>query len=383
MSLLKQQQCNETKLQIKIVYSNSSWKRSDANLKINDKELNFVFKTLDPFLDFSENEKETFSGLNELKFIQILRKNKVLTEFSRKLAESKLEQIFLSKYPTLNKLIEELKSRHKNELDEFLKISKRLATVDVHLLLIKSEGLFPHESSNFDCLIKSEKLGVCNRVLREEGYRELTVAREPHKYLYRKIAAPKDLPLHIHTKVEWEAEEFADAQTLRRNARPFLNEDSGAMVPSIEDSILITIAHYFFEDHEIKLYDLLKLYALSMERELDWDYMFDETIKLGWNDAFVLNLQLVNRMSVCCFGQDILREFPKSDNSKQAQLALGTITFDEFGRFKIPYGVSALFFIQKVFRTPHLSFFQKSQHIDYVISDILRRKITGYWEFEA
>ena len=108
--------------------------------------------------------------------------------------------------------------------------------------------------------------------------------------------------------------------------------------------------------------------------------MFNEAAELGWSDAFALNLRLLNRMSACCFGRKAFPELDKPDISKQAQLALKTVTFDSLGKFNIPYGVSALFFLRKVFRNPHFSFYQKSRHVDYVLSDILRRRVIGYIE---
>ena len=354
---------------------------SEATLKTVEKELKFILNVLNPFMLNNEVSEQEFSRLDEQKLIQILNRNKIFGKFSKKLdSQPNFAQRFLSVYPALNRLNEELKSRQKNELDEFIKVSKRLAAQGVTLLLIKSAGEFPHESSNFDCLIKPEKLATCNRILRGEGYRERSIAREPHKFLYRKIADPKNLPLHIHTRVEWEAGEFATAKTLIRRARPFVNEDTDALVPSVEDSILITIAHYFFEDHEIKLYDLLKVFALSRECNPDWNYMLNETVGLGWSDAFALNLRLLNWMSVCWFGKKTFPELEKLKASRQDKLALKTIKFDSLGMINIPYGVSALFFLKKVFRNSSFSFYQKTQHVDYVFSDILRRRIIGYLE---
>ena len=198
--------------------------------------------------------------------------------------------------------------------------------------------------------------------------------------MYRKIATPRELPLHIHTRVEWEAAEFADAQILRKRARPFINKETGALVPSVEDSMLITVAHYFFEDHEIKVYDLLKLMGLSRDGKPDWNYMFNEAAELGWGDAFALNMQLLNRMSVCCFGQKAFPESINPDISREAKFVFKTITFDSVGKFNIPYGVSALFFLHKIFRSPNFSFYQKCRHVDYVLSDILRRRVIGYME---
>jgi len=85
-------------------------------------------------------------------------------------------------------------------------------------------------------------------------------------------------------------------------------------------------------------------------------------------------------MSVCWFGKKTFPELEKLKASRQDKLALKTIKFDSLGMINIPYGVSALFFLKKVFRNSSFSFYQKTQHVDYVFSDILRRRIIGYLE---
>jgi hypothetical protein len=309
-------------------------------------------------------------------------KNKILNKFSKRLdGQPDFANKFLSFYPSLDERIRELKVRQSRELDEFILISKNLATYDVHLLLIKSEGVFPHESSNYDCLVKNDKLLLCLKLLKDEGYTEELLTREPHKYLYRKVAAPKELPLHIHTRVEWEAAEFASSEILFQRAQPFLSEETGALVPSVEDSILITIAHYFFEDHEIKIYDLLKICALINQKNVNWEYMHHQAEKLGWGDALDLNLYLLNQMSLLLFGKDLFPQIGRLESSVENKLALRTIKAHQFGQMKVPYGVSAMFFLFKIFRTPHYSFYQKNRHIKYVLSDILRRRIIGYIDY--
>jgi hypothetical protein len=343
------------------------------------KELEFVLQTLNPFDQQKEFDANLFSGLNEDRLIKILKTNKLFTKFSRKLdTEPEFKQEFLSGFKKIKLLNQDLSAFQAVDLSEFIRISRKLANHDIHLLLIKSAGDFPHESSNFDCLIKPESLAATAHVLKAEGYRERLNSREPHKFLFRKQHVPRELPLHIHTRVEWEAVDFADPQTLRRNARPFMNGETGALVPSVEDAILITIAHYFFEDHEIKLYDLLKLWQLTNKANPDWGYMSKQTEQLGWRDAFVLNIDLLNRMSRLYFGRNLFVKSADNLAPKSPSWISRAITFDSDGAQKVPYGVSALFFLRKVFRNPNLDFPQKSRQISYVFSDILRRKSIGY-----
>lgn len=343
------------------------------------KELQFVLQTLNPFTEQNVLKETPFTGLDEDKLIWILKKNKLFTKFSKKLdSQTEFRDEFLAKFKKIKLLNQDLKDFQTRDLSEFVRISKKLSKQDIHLLLIKSAGEFPHESSNIDCLIKPDKLASTVHILSEEGYYELLNSREPHKFLFRKKQAPKELPLHIHTRVEWEAVEFADPQNLRDRARDFMDNETGALVPSVEDAILITIAHYFFEDHEIKLYDLLKLWSLVNKENTDWGYIFRQAEKLRWNDALTLNLNLINRMSTCCFRRNMFEQSAEKNTSISPSWVSKIITFDSNGLLRIPYGVSALFFLRKVLRNPEIAFPEKSQQIIYVLSDLLRRRIIGY-----
>lgn len=315
-------------------------------------------------------------GLNEQHLISILKANKLLTKFPNALnTQPTIKQELLQKYPLLEKTLTEAQTNQATELTEFARISQKLSQNNIHLLLIKSEGTFPHESSNFDCLVPPQQVPTTTRILMQEGYRELPLAREPHKYLFRKTSKPRELPLHIHTRVEWEAVEFAEAENLRRRSRPLQDTDCGAVTPSREDAILITIAHYFFEDHEIKLYDLLKLQKLLAEGTVDWGYVSREAERLNWGDALALNMNLLNAMSARFFGQKLINQ-PTSDDSVFTK----AISYAPEGQLKIPYLVSATFFLRKVMRNPNYVFTEKSHQVIYVFSDILRRMSIGYME---
>jgi hypothetical protein len=324
---------------------------------------------------FSTVSKE----LDEEKLIDILRKNKLVGIFNSQLETFDVQFIdsLLRKYPKLDQCLKDFQGRYTSFLNEFLRISAILSTKNVHLLLIKSSGEFPIESSNIDCLVEPDKLIITAKILQEQGYTEQIIAREPHKYLFRKKLKPKELPLHIHTRVEWEAAEFANYKKLRNGARPFLYEESGALVPSIEDSMLITIAHYFFEDHEIKLFDLLKLWNLSKVHKLNWDYLMREAESSGWQDAFLLNIELLNKMSFLYFKQNIFHGL--NNNSGPYRLSK-LINSDTLGRFNIPYFVSGFYFLKKVLRNPNFSYYEKSKHLNYVLSDLIHRRAIGYIE---
>jgi len=341
-------------------------------------ELNFVVSLLNPVSNRNKLKHE-FSHLEEQRLTKILVKNKILRKFTKELTkEAEFKRDFMVIFTKLNQLSIEQEAIQANDLKEFIRISKKLSQQNVHLLLIKSTGEFPYESSNIDCLIESDKLAITTKVLQEEDYEEYPTVREPHKFLFRKKHSPKELPLHIHTRVEWEAIEFANKENLLSRARFFLNEETGALVPSIEDSILITIAHYFFEDHEIKICDLLKLCCIAKEQKIDWDYIITQAQKLGWESALFLNLRMLNEMSKKYFGMQL---FPSFSNKSVLNISSIFLKANSYGVFKIPYAISASFFIQKILKNVDYSFNEKSRQIVYVFSDVIGRKILGYDEF--
>jgi hypothetical protein len=341
------------------------------------KELAFVVNCLNPAAE--NHQTQNCSDLNEQRLIKILKINKLLTKFPKAIeAKPTTKQELCNKYPLLEKTLTDAQTKQTTELNEFTRISQKLAQNNIHLLLIKSEGTFPHESSNFDCLIPPHQVPATTKILMLEGYRELPLAREPHKYLFRKTAHPRELPLHIHTRVEWEAVEFAEADNLRRRSRPLQDADCGALTPSIEDAVLITIAHYFFEDHEIKLYDLLKLQKLLAEGKVDWRYIGREAERLSWGDALALNVDLLNRMSAHFFDQKLIKNAQMQ--IPQRGVFTKAVSFAPEGPLKIPYLVSATFFLRKVMRNPDCVFTEKSHQVIYVFSDILRRMSIGYME---
>jgi hypothetical protein len=339
-------------------------------------ELRFVLHVLNPL--GRRIETEELSGLNEAILIEILEKNKVFPEFIKKLNDQPtLKEELISKYPRLNQILNEKEVSQASDLREFLRISGKLSGHGIPLLLIKSTGDFPYESSNIDCLVEPDKLVSTVRTLLDEGYRECSTVREPHKFLFRKRQAPKELPLHIHTRVEWEAIEFADPKTLRARARPFLNGRTGSLIPSVEDALLINIAHYFFEDHEIKIRDLLALWSLAVKDQIRWDYVFGEVERLGWNSALFLNMHLINTMSEKYFGQKVFFGLTEKSLFDSASIIQKTVYFRTDGVLRIPYGISALFFLEKVVKNSAYTIPEKSRQIIYVCSDAMRRKING------
>lgn len=249
-------------------------------------------------------------------------------------------------------------------------------------MLIKSDGSFPYESDNIDVLVKPEHLDTVVHLLENAGYNEFPEVRELNKYLFRQRSAFDVLPLHIHTRVEWEGTQFIDSNYLWQRSRVINNEKRFA-APSPEDCILITLAHLFFENHEVKLYDLLKIYYQLTNYEIDWTYMIQHSKKQAWNDAFVLTMLLLNRLNYVLYNHHLLHsnilaklEGTNYRHNKLVKRLLNSANF-KTPPVKIPYFISGLFFLNKVFHEPGKSLVKKANHTVWVASEVTKLRVNG------
>ncbi len=336
----------------------------------------------DPY-NATASELLKFQDLNESSVIKALSNNKLLVRFVSRLQQnSYLRDELNENFPNMRALFQCVENRMKTDSDEFKKISGMFFQNGIAFLLIKSDGSFPHESDNIDVLVKPEQLEDVIKILENAGYIELPKVRELNKYLFRQKSAFETLPLHIHTRVEWEGTQFVDTDELWQNSR-MINDDKKFLAPSPEDCILITIAHLFFEDHEVKLYDLLKIHYQLENFKVDWAYMVRHSQRQCWDDVFVLTMLLLNQICRAIYNRDLIPSdvLSKLEGIDYVQNRLVKKIFNS-GNFKmppikIPYFVSGLFFLGRIFKEPNRSLIMKTRHTVWVASEVAKLKING------
>jgi hypothetical protein len=150
-------------------------------------------------------------------------------------------------------------------------------------------------------------------------------------------------------------------------------------VPSPEDCILITAAHLFFEDHEIKLADLLKINSRIRDFGIDWDYVFEHARRLNWNDAFCLTVLQVNQLCRSLYGRTMLEE---SILSKMEEVQHGwgglfrkvMVPFNSASTLlNIPYPVAGFFFLRKVIDDSDSNIAERIKHLGLISYDVIKR----------
>jgi hypothetical protein len=335
---------------------------------------------LDPFPTGKIDLGSYISSLDESCLIETLSRNKVAIRFERKLEmDDVLKERLFCDFPRVKVFYRDMNTKIEKDLFEFSRIKSKFSKDDIEFMLIKSDGSFPYESDNLDVLIKPDRLGEVAQLLRKAGYSELAQVREPHKFLFRKMHAFDVLPLHIHTRVEWEGTQFIDSRDLWGRSR-ISGGDNGFSVPSPEDCILITAAHLFFENHEIKLADLVKIDSIIRNYSIDWDYILDHAQRLHWNDAFRLTMLLLNLVHNHLYGQSMLQQ---GIPSKMEEVNHDYIDFfqkimNPFSSgatpLKIPYTVVSLFFLRRVICESSLPLVERFKHVGWIASDVAKRR---------
>jgi len=182
---------------------------------------------------------------------------------------------------------------------EYKKAKEALASKGITDVMIKSVGLtpsFPYRSDNLDVLYRPCDVERVKAVLRDLGYVELKNVEEPMKYLFRKFHAGRSISaIHVHAHVGWMVS-FLDEETLWQRCS-LSDDDPLVTVPAAEDALLITLAHYFYEDKRLALLDVLK-FAHCLRRGVNWDEVYRIATWRGWRDG--LNVSLL-----CCAYQEL------------------------------------------------------------------------------
>jgi len=201
------------------------------------------------------------------------------------------------------------------------------------------------------------------------------IVEEPHKFLFRKYHGGHNvLPVHLHEFVGW-GTGFMDDTAVMDAARPSV-DDPAVWIPSREDSALITMAHAFYEDKEIKLGDLWKVIHVLREGDLDWDAMVRQVQQRGWVDGLNTCIWLWAELEAALYGES---SFPNGvvEDAKQEMPAYSREYLTERladGEPTFPFGVSFAFskrhYYQKVARDEALTPWQR-------FVDALRHSLAG------
>lgn len=234
--------------------------------------------------------------------LQILRKNKVPL-----VALSNEKNGWVFNEPLLQAAREAEAIELANLRAEYRLVKEELAPMGIADIMIKSVGLapsFPYRSDNLDLLYKPQDVDMVRATLTQMGYVELKNVEEPHKYLFRKFHAGCSVSaIHVHAHVGWMVS-FLDEEVLwQRYGRA--QDDPLVAVPAPEDALLITLAHCFYEDKQVRLLDVLKC-AHCLRQGVDWAEVYRVATWRGWRGGLNVALLLCAYQERMLYGETLV-----------------------------------------------------------------------------
>jgi hypothetical protein len=235
--------------------------------------------------------------------------------------------------------------------DAYEEVAAAWAGDGVAAVLIKSAGSFPYSASNVDALVARSEAGRAVRTLERLGYRELAAGREPFKRLFRRIHDPHlGFPIHLHTAVGWINRFLSDEEVLagRQNGdRPYV------VHPAPDNVVLITTAHWLFEDKQLTLRDLWHVYRADA-LGADWEASRDRARRAGWGEAFDLALAIYRRAAGVAGADALLAHMPRNGLSPTLRRVARSAWAGDRLPLRVPRTVAKTLQVGKSLRNRHV-----------------------------
>ncbi len=265
-----------------------------------------------PFVESKRNELKAISNIiygRELYKVNIndidyRLLDKIIT--NNKVPLATINNTYLQNLCNISNSFKKIYTSHMNEYKRQRNIYKILLKEfnnnNIEPILIKSTGHYPYTSDNVDILISEELLVVAREILLKIGYVELKNMEEPYKLLFRKFENGESVyAVHLHTKVAWINPFHDEQQIIKRSKKS--KEDELVIFPSQEDCLLINMAHWFYEDKQLKLRDMLhtKYYCKTV---LNWDYILMIATRYGWLYGLKRSISTHNYLSKKIFKEE-------------------------------------------------------------------------------
>jgi thymidylate kinase len=178
--------------------------------------------------------------------------------------------------------------RYQMQREEFERIRRALEAERVSTMVFKSTGLAPsfhYLSSNLDILVPDGCARTGRRILTEMGYVELLNVEEPRKLLFRRFTGDgSSFAFHMHEVVGWGVPFLDNGPVWSRARHPV--DDPAILIPGPSEGLLVTLAHWFYEDKALSLGNLF-LTANAL-RTLD-EALAEPAVQArrrGWEEGF-------------------------------------------------------------------------------------------------
>ncbi len=251
-------------------------------------------------------------------------------------------------------------ARYHTQRDEFERVRARLSTVNVETMVFKATGgvpAFHYLTSNLDVLVPEGQAQTARECLRDLGYVELLNVEEPQKFLFRRFpGGGSSFAFHLHEVVGWGVP-FLDNAIVWAHAR-HAADDPVVVIPGPSEALLITLAHWFYEDKKLSLGNMfLTAHAL---RSMDCALAEPATHarRRGWEEGFWGALSIFDEAWNRLFGAPFLEGEQRAELARaparyaavRARLLPGVRYLENDTPALIPFKASKIAYYRKVMR---------------------------------
>lgn len=222
---------------------------------------------------------------------------------------------------------------YRSQRQEFERIRVRLASERVDTMLFKSTGMMPsfhYQSSNLDVLVPEGRAPAARAVLTGSGYVELLNVEEPKKFLFRRFAGDgSSFAFHLHEEVGWGVP-FLDSAPIWRHARR-ATDDADILIPGPSEALLITLAHWFYEDKSLSLGNLISTAHALRAMDCALAEPAAHARGRGWEEGFWGALQVFEEAWKHLFGEGFM------STEQQAELGRAPVRYAAVRGRLLPY----------------------------------------------
>ncbi len=187
---------------------------------------------------------------------------------------------------------------------EYARVKAAFTQAGIQDVLIKAVGVppsFPHLSDNIDDLVPAQQIPAARAALVSLGYVELRNLEEPCKFFFKRFSAGEEVAaFHLHEHIGW-AVSFLDEETVLRRVQR-APDDPDLLIPHPEDSLLITMAHAFYENKAVKVADVARVRQCLRLGSVDWEGVCARCDQKGWLDGLNVVITLFAGLETQLYG---------------------------------------------------------------------------------
>lgn len=265
-------------------------------------------------------------------------------------------------------------ARYDAERQEFERVRLAFAGERIEAMVFKSTGLppsFHYLSSNIDILVRQGCSKPARRILNDMGYVELLNVEEPLKFLFRRFAGDgSSFAFHLHEQVGWGVP-FLDNEPVWAHAR-HPADDPDILIPGASEGLLVTLAHWFYED---KALSLGNLFLTANALRTMTDPLAEPAVharRRGWEEGFWGALCIFDEACKRLFDSSLLsteqREEIDRAPARYAKVRADLLPQVRYGENNVPAIIP--------FRANKLAYYRKvmkdmSRPLDHKVADVV------------